>query len=319
MTLDYGNLLSRAWQITWKHKVLWIFGILAGLGGGGGGSGSGSGGASGQWNQPGGSGNFPPQIERWFSQADQAMVIAIVLGLICLAFLIAVVLIALQVIGRGGLIGGVLKADADQSVTFGEAWQVGLSKFWTLFLIGLIPGLFGLLLGLLIIVPGVILSVLTLGLGLLIFIPVVCLLAIVGVVLSIIAYFGQIAAVVENLGVMDALRRAWAVITANVGQIVILGLILVVVSFFVSLVIGLPILLTIVPAVIAIAGFANESQAVAYGGLVFALACCVLYFPVLLVLSGILQTWVTAAWTLAYKQLTRSGPSTSGAAPELSA
>jgi len=27
--MDYGNVLSRAWQIIWKHKVLWIFGILA--------------------------------------------------------------------------------------------------------------------------------------------------------------------------------------------------------------------------------------------------------------------------------------------------
>ena len=28
--MDIGSVLSRAWQIIWKHKVLWIFGILAG-------------------------------------------------------------------------------------------------------------------------------------------------------------------------------------------------------------------------------------------------------------------------------------------------
>ena len=37
--MNYGEVLSRAWQIIWKYKVLWIFGILAGLGSGGGGSG----------------------------------------------------------------------------------------------------------------------------------------------------------------------------------------------------------------------------------------------------------------------------------------
>ena len=28
--MDYGYALIRAWKITWKYKVLWIFGILAG-------------------------------------------------------------------------------------------------------------------------------------------------------------------------------------------------------------------------------------------------------------------------------------------------
>ncbi len=29
MNFNFGEVLSRAWQIIWKHKVLWIFGILA--------------------------------------------------------------------------------------------------------------------------------------------------------------------------------------------------------------------------------------------------------------------------------------------------
>ena len=28
MTFDFGELLSRAWQITWKHKMLWVFGFV---------------------------------------------------------------------------------------------------------------------------------------------------------------------------------------------------------------------------------------------------------------------------------------------------
>ncbi|MBC7239221.1 MAG: hypothetical protein H5T71_03870, partial [Chloroflexi bacterium] len=39
-TMNYGQLLKRAWQITWRYKVLWAFGIAAalfqgGFGGGG--------------------------------------------------------------------------------------------------------------------------------------------------------------------------------------------------------------------------------------------------------------------------------------------
>lgn len=34
--MDYGKLIKRAWQITWKHKVLWIYGALVALLGGAG-------------------------------------------------------------------------------------------------------------------------------------------------------------------------------------------------------------------------------------------------------------------------------------------
>ncbi|MGD8904906.1 MAG: hypothetical protein PVI67_15190, partial [Anaerolineae bacterium] len=41
--MDYGKILTRAWEITWRWKILWILGFLAALGsGGGGGSSSGS-------------------------------------------------------------------------------------------------------------------------------------------------------------------------------------------------------------------------------------------------------------------------------------
>ncbi len=47
MNFNFGEVLTRAWQIIWKNKILWIFGILAscargnagGAGGGGGNSG----------------------------------------------------------------------------------------------------------------------------------------------------------------------------------------------------------------------------------------------------------------------------------------
>ena len=30
--MDFGEVLSSAWKIIWKHKVLWIFGILVSCG-----------------------------------------------------------------------------------------------------------------------------------------------------------------------------------------------------------------------------------------------------------------------------------------------
>ena len=34
MNFDFGGTLRRAWQITWKHKILWLFGLLSALAGG---------------------------------------------------------------------------------------------------------------------------------------------------------------------------------------------------------------------------------------------------------------------------------------------
>ena len=33
--MNFGEVLSRAWQITWKHKILWLFGLLASCSAGG--------------------------------------------------------------------------------------------------------------------------------------------------------------------------------------------------------------------------------------------------------------------------------------------
>ena len=40
--MDYGRVLTRAWEITWRWKILWILGFLAALGSGSGGGGSSS-------------------------------------------------------------------------------------------------------------------------------------------------------------------------------------------------------------------------------------------------------------------------------------
>ena len=61
MNFDFGDVLSRAWQIIWKHKVLWIFGILAGCSRGSSGFRGSSGGGGGD---NGGTGQLPPEAMR---------------------------------------------------------------------------------------------------------------------------------------------------------------------------------------------------------------------------------------------------------------
>src|SRR5262245_20415866 len=116
MNLDFGNILTRAGRIIWRNKVLWLFGILASLGGGRGGFNFGGGGAGGGGGFPstGGPGgpDLPPELRQFLERMQEnGTFLAIVLGLVCLGLLIALVFFLLSIIGRGGLIGGVRLAD----------------------------------------------------------------------------------------------------------------------------------------------------------------------------------------------------------------
>ncbi len=315
MNLDFGGILSRAWKLTWNNKALWLLGVLAGCGGGGANFNfqNNFSGPSGPGGQPGGP---VPEIERFLNQFDPNTLTAIFIGLICLGLLLALVATALGVIGRGGLIGGVQIANAQGKVSFGEGWRVGVKHFWTLFIIGLIVAIVSILAVVLTVVPGALFTAITFGLGALCLVPLICLLSIASIVLGVVAYFARIAAVVENLGVMDAVRRAWDIIKANLGSIIVLGLILIVLSGIIGFVLSLPILFIVLPATFGILALASgDAPAVGNATLLIAGLCFVVYLPVLLLLGGILQAWVTAAWTLAYEQLTGRGGGVVPSAP----
>src|SRR5512143_1869682 len=103
MAFNFGEVLTRAWQIAWKYKVLWIFGILAGCAQGSGGSSAGNGM---RWNQGGnGSSPIPPNMERTLEQmgnwieANWWVLIVAAIGVLLLMALF----IFLGTIGRIGL------------------------------------------------------------------------------------------------------------------------------------------------------------------------------------------------------------------------
>src|SRR5690349_2696941 len=108
MNFNFGEVLARAWQIIWKHKVLWIFGIFAGCsrgtssfrgnsGGGGGGS--------------GGIGQLPPEVMRILQVIQQNLITFIIVGCI-VVLLVWAITIFLGTIGRVGLIRGTLQAES---------------------------------------------------------------------------------------------------------------------------------------------------------------------------------------------------------------
>ena len=113
---------------------------------------------------------------------------------------------------------------------------------------------------------------------------------------------------IENLGIIDGLRRGWTVFKQNVGPVLLIWLILVVISLVAGIVIALPVLIVVLPAAIVFASSFAGSGAnpnLSFTPLIIAGLCLVAYSPFLLVLSGILTAYIQSVWTLTYLRLTR--------------
>ncbi len=312
MNFNFGEVLTRAWQIIWKHKVLWIFGFLAGCGQSGSGvrgnfgSGSRGSGGNGGFGQP----NIPPQLLQFFQTVEQNLRTIIIVGvaLICVIWIIT---IFLSTIGRIGLIRGAFQSEQGaEQLNFGQLFSESTPYFWRMFGLSLIVSLpilivFGAL------IAGLVVFAIsasggndTAGMGVLammpLFIGCMCLLVPVMIVVGLIIRQSERAIVLEELSVLPALSRGWDVFRNNLGPIILMAIILGVLGLVAGLVIAIPILIVVFPAVLAF----TLGQAQNWTPMILALACLCLYTPVLWVLNGIIVSYTESAWTLTYMRLT---------------
>lgn len=296
--LNFGEVLTRAWQIIWKHKVLWVFGILAGCARGGGGSSSG-GGNSGYQS---GSGDTPfsgGQIENFINQAgtflQQNWWVIIVFAL--LIILLSLVAYFLGMMGRIGLIRGASQADKGaESLVFAELWAESMPFFWRIFGLNFLIGLAFFV----IFIPLIIFGIITAGIGFLCIIPLICIMVPISWVVMAIVEQAQNAIVLEDLSMLDGFKRGWEIVKTNAVPVVIMMLILGVGSAVLGLVIALPIIVAMLPLIVGAAKL-QQSLTPVY----ITAACCVVYFPILLVFNGVLTAYIQTAWTLTYLRFTQ--------------
>src|SRR5512138_3581108 len=139
MDFNFGEVLSRAWQIIWKHKVLWIFGILASCSQGGGRFNSGSnGGGNGGGTSPY---NLPPQLEQFLNWVAAHIVTFAALAITMACFLL-IITIFLGTIGKIGLIRGTSQAESGaEHLIFGQLFGESTPYFWRIFGLSLIAGI----------------------------------------------------------------------------------------------------------------------------------------------------------------------------------
>jgi hypothetical protein len=302
--MDFGLVLRRSWELIWKNKVLWIFGILASCSTGGGNFG---GGFNYQMS-PGDTQFRPEQLDQW-SRDFETFVNqggwAIILAIFCAVILISLLFWVIGIFGKVGLIKGILKADAGSAVSFrplaSESWGMLGSALGLNFVLILIPLAFLLVL-LILAIP---IGIFTFGIGL---ICLVCLFIPVALAYGVYTELANVALVRDQRGVGAALSGAWELIRAQFAPLAAMAVVLLVGGFVVGLILLLPFAAVALPAILSLAS--RDPNAVG-GGLLTSGILFLILLPFYFIATGIIQGYLHSAWTLTYLQLTPSAPAKS--------
>jgi hypothetical protein len=122
--MDYGGILKRAWNVTWKYKILWLFGLFAGGFGG-----SGGGNSSGLSSRTGTTSTTSPFNAQTLQQLQTRIVPYVGLIILVAAVLVIIGIVFWIIAARGGLVHLVSEAEERRGVRASDGWGRGF-HFW---------------------------------------------------------------------------------------------------------------------------------------------------------------------------------------------
>jgi hypothetical protein len=334
---DFGAVLTRAWQIIWKHKVLWIFGILAGCGTSRGNFNNSLGdNSSYQADGTDFSGLSPEmqrqaeQFVRYLEQVNWASIVIVVFALICVIMLAA---IFLSTIGRIGLIKGAAQVEAGrEALAFGELWSESLPYFWRVFWLNFLAGLPFFLLIMAIAIGGLFAAVGLAGaaeatnieewwvgllplMGGMVFL--MCCIGLASMVLQFIVNQAYNAIILEERGIVEGFTRGWEVITKNIGPMLLMGVILYIIQLVLGFILAIPAFIILLPILVGGIAAGTGAGGFAAAPLALGVLCLCLYAPIAWVITGVLEAYTQSAWTLTFLRLTVQPPAPAAPALEI--
>lgn len=288
MKFDFGEVLTRARQITWRYKNLWLAGIVMSL-------------VSLllvpislALNPAFSSFAIPSEVNRQLPSVMLANVSLI---------LLTVLSIPLFVIGISiPSLATVQLEQGSENVNFGQLIRGVFPYFWRILGIVLLVWV-GMFLATIILIASIIFfSVLTLGLGLLCAVPLFILLILLAILVYALMEQAVSAVLVDNLGVSSALQRARKLVEKNPGLMTLMSIINYLGAIVAILIISI---LTMIPMFGSNLGAEPDVQPLerlSRNMILWTLA----FLPFYAVFQGILVTFLQSCWTLIYLRLMRS-------------
>ncbi|MBC7251799.1 MAG: hypothetical protein H5T62_16165 [Anaerolineae bacterium] len=294
--MDYGNILSRAWRITWDHRVLWLFGLLASL----------------SFEFRLNVDNLPPSTQQWLREvASHPAFGPVVAGIIVLSLLVELLLAVLNALGRAALVDQVNRIEEGNPVSASSGWEAGKRYGWRVFLIAFLLGLPSMVIILAGLVPVLIASVRDgwisgegvpniVNLVFLCFVPSCCLAAVLGIVLNTIGALAERTCVLEGRSVWQSIRGGWELLRDNLGSVGMLWLILLGLRIGISLILGIPACLLVTLAVVPTMLLMQESLSAGLAGLC---GVAFLFWVAGTAVNSVIETFFSTCWTLGYRDL----------------
>jgi len=300
--MNYSDLLSEAFRLTWRNRYLWFFGFFV-VGGGG-------------------SFNFPANVGRqemqdpfgpdagaldWISNN----LVLFLTAVISVVVVLALIFLVLSMISHGALAESIAALHRGETRGFGSAFRAGTANFWRV--LGLKVLFFLIALGLILVIflPVVLgglaafsltdstgLRVLAVALGV-IFVFVA--LVVVFLPFAIINQYALRELVVSRRRIMESIAGGFGLFRRNIGRSLLVWLIQLAVML--GLGIAMLVVLVIFGAILlgpAIALFATEH---ATAGVVAGVVGGILFLVPVFVISGAVGAFNHAYWTLAYLRL----------------
>lgn len=303
----YTDIVKKSWQITWRHKVLWIFGLFVSLWGGKG--------IEAELNSARrlASETSPLNPAFWSSENWSALLVELSgdssLTLMAIVMAIALlIVVAMVMLSQTGVIDAVNQfADKDgtsERYALHHAWVSGKKHFWVVLSLNLLSkGLSYLLLAL------ALMPLFTTGtfthadaywvlFSLLLYIPV-------GIIISIVTRYALNHAVLNDEHALVGARHGWNMFRQNIGVSIELAIVM----FFVFL----GIVLLVVPVIAAVLTLPSLMLLFADAPAAFGLPWVYLhdrlyiwvFLTTLYAASVLFSVWHVGSWTMLYKELAR--------------
>lgn len=283
MNFDYGNILTRTLQISWKHKVFWgilTLPLLVSFA------------------------MFPVMfLFLFFFEENQTSEVnaLVTLGFFFFTFIIVIVSTILQVFALSAVTLGIVRVDKGEgSLKFIDLLQDSREYFWRQlgvfmiiqFSVGLIFAAFFAFVFAAMIV--------TMGLASLCLQPIIILLMpLIFLVIGVLEA-AHTAVITENLSAWNAVKRGFEIVRDHIWKYIIITVIVYLGVTLVSSVLMFPMLIPIMSFPI----FAESGSEMLLG--VAALFICI-FFPVMILVSVISQTLLKVSLDLTYLRLTYKG------------
>jgi len=315
--MNHRKILTRAWTLVTQYRVLWVFGFLLALAGGESGFRSFNG-SSGGGNNNGGNNSGPFPNFHW-PTIDWAVMAWIVAGLVVLILVLAIIGLIVRYVSDAALMLGVDEIESTgASFTVRHGFSLGWSAAGRLFLndlaiylplfigailligIGALPLLFWFTH---IKALGILATLVTVALELLVFLSLIAF----GLVLSLVMPYIRRRVVLHKQGVRTAVRESVHLVRATLVDTGLMWLLLAglrIVWALVMIPVGIVVVLVAlviggIPALIAYLITQSWVAPAVIGGILFVLVTV----PAIAFVEGLFMAYVSAAWTLAYREV----------------